>query len=75
MIRRDGATVAEVARDWAVRLEASPGVMLGDLEVLVLEDTGCNREAAHNAVMAATVRGPRGQWRAAQLAEIKEART
>jgi len=47
-------TPDEEARSWAANLEAAPGVMRSDLEVMVIEETGRNRPQAHAAVLDAT---------------------
>jgi len=58
----DAKTPEEAARSWAANLEASPGVMRSDLEVMVMEETGCNRPQAHAAVLDATETQPNGGW-------------
>ncbi|HVC22719.1 MAG TPA: hypothetical protein VNH82_04755 [Candidatus Dormibacteraeota bacterium] len=55
-------TPDEEARSWAANLEAAPGVMRSDLEVMVIEETGRNRPQAHAAVLDATEDRSDGSW-------------
>jgi len=66
-------TPDEEARSWAANLEAAPGVMRSDLEVMVIEETGHNRPQAHAAVLDATEDRPDGSWQVKGRLALEEA--